>query len=69
MYYLDMLAETLKQKSFFSFIFLFPRLPQQPQSHRCLCVCGSSWSLAHCKRKRSSLGSDADPRTELIGFS
>lgn len=38
MYYLDMLAETLKQKSFFSFIFLFPRLPQQPQSHRCLCV-------------------------------
>jgi len=36
MYYLDMLAETFKQKSFF--FLLFPRLPQQPQSPPSLCV-------------------------------
>lgn len=66
MYYLDMLAETFKQKSFF-----FSSFQDSPSSPRAtfLSVCGSSWPLAHSKRKRSSLGSNADPRTELISFS
>lgn len=67
MCYLDLLAETFKQKyPFFFFLFLSPRPSQHPLSHLSCCV----WQLVlGYRRTGASLESDAATRDPPISCS